>query len=137
MDCAFAGLEDAGLFGLFTCEGMDADPPNDPCEQAEKQLTALILNVCSGRITDTCSLNTSCNSTNVTDLITEIGALIEGGNCLLADECAEFVNSGDGVVNSGGAPAAVETHRWRPGLRAVERESSVKPSAGRQRDRRR
>ncbi len=26
-------LELLGLFGLTTCEGMDADPPSDPCER--------------------------------------------------------------------------------------------------------
>ncbi len=101
MDCGFAGLEDAGLFGLTTCDGMDADPPSDPCQRAEKQLTALILNVCSGKLGNGCEVDVSaegCSSTNVGDLIEEIAGLIQSGDCNVAKSCAAAVNEGDALV---------------------------------------
>ncbi|MHC4278476.1 MAG: hypothetical protein ACYSTI_14340 [Planctomycetota bacterium] len=91
-------LENLGFFGVLTCEGMDADPPNDPCERALKQLTALLLNVESGRLDETCELDTSpiCISTTVGDLIDEVaGLILQGGeDCVDAGYCAAVVNEG-------------------------------------------
>jgi hypothetical protein len=84
-------------YGQRTCEGMDAVPPSDTCERALKQLTALILNVCSDRLSDTCRVDVSaegCTSTNVGDLVNEIDHLIVGGECNTASACAAAVNEG-------------------------------------------
>jgi hypothetical protein len=70
MPCADARLEDLGFYGMLTCEGMDADPPSDMCEKAKKQLTALILNVCSDRLMDGCPVDLSvqgCTSDTLVD----------------------------------------------------------------------
>ena len=46
--CADVVLESLLPFmdpALRTCEAMDADPANDQCQKAEKQMTALLLDV--------------------------------------------------------------------------------------------
>ena len=106
MPCTDIWLEDLGLFGETTCDGMDADPPSDPCERALKQLTALVLNVCSDRIFDYCEVDLStigggCSSTNIGDLINELTGLIQGGQCELAADCSALVNEGEGLVFDG------------------------------------
>jgi hypothetical protein len=101
-NCADAVLATDIVFGLTdVCEGLDADPPSDMCEKAEKQLTALILNVCSERVseefcvTDLAAIG--CESTNVGDLIQELADLINMGDCQLANDCADAVNTGDAI----------------------------------------
>jgi len=77
---------------------MDANPPSDKCEQAQKQLTALILNVCSDRLQNVCSVDLSaegCSSTDVGELIDELATLIKGGDCNTANNCAASVNEGN------------------------------------------
>ncbi len=79
------------------------------CERAEKQLTALILNVCSERLLGGCDVDVSpegCSSTNVGDLIDELAMLIFNGECQQAADCAGAVNEGGGLVLGGGAPSA-------------------------------
>jgi hypothetical protein len=101
MTCTDLLLEDLGFFGERTCLAMDADPPSDPCERALKQLTALILNVCSGRLANTCELdlsNISCSATSVEGLLQEASQLIQSGECELAADCASLVNEGEGLV---------------------------------------
>ncbi len=101
MTCTDLLLEDLGFFGERTCLAMDADPPSDPCERALKQLTALILNVCSGRLANTCELdlsNISCSATSVEGLLQEASQLIQSGECELAADCAALVNEGEGLV---------------------------------------
>ncbi len=95
--CAEAWLEGRGFFGVTTCEGLDAVPPSDACEKALKQLTALILNVCSGHLDRACSVDTSpegCLSTTVGYLVDEAAALIQNGQCQRAAACAAAVNEG-------------------------------------------
>jgi len=110
MPCAFARLEAAGLFGLMTCEGMDADPASDACQKAEKQLTALILNVCSGRVQETCLVDLSaqgCLSTDLDGLIVELAGYIQAGSCQQASACAATINEGFGLFD-GAEPATIE-----------------------------
>jgi hypothetical protein len=112
MDCADHALEDLGLYGTLTCDGMDANPPSDPCQRAEKQLTALILNVCSGRVLDGCEVDVSaegCSSTTVGDLLDEIATLILMADCNGARSCAAAVNEGIGLVDGGGGGASAAT----------------------------
>ena len=69
---------------------------------ATKQLTALILNVCSGLLTECCEVDLSaegCSSTNVGDLIDEIADLIAGESCHQAADCAAAVNEGTALDN--------------------------------------
>ena len=94
MPCADARLRELGFDGTSTCDGMDADPPGDKCEKALKQLTALILNVCSDRLVDGCPAEAptpGCESTRVGALIEEAAALIQRGECKQAATCVESV----------------------------------------------
>jgi penicillin amidase len=102
--CADARLEDLGFYGETTCSGMDADPANDAGEKALKQLTALILNVCSERLGDFCDIDVSaygCSSTTVGDLIDEATGLIQSGSANEAKDCLAAVNEGAGLVPGG------------------------------------
>jgi len=144
-DCAETQLEDLGFYGLETCEGMNAVPANDACEKATKQLTALILNVCSGRLTNGCEVDVAaegCASTNVGDLIDEMAALIQGGNCPQARDCGEAVNEGGAVEGAGGSapetPARLDPYRRvdpRPAAPASPRDRGVKDRGARKRSR--
>jgi hypothetical protein len=123
MPCADDRLEDLGFYGTFTCEGIDADPANDPCEKAEKQLTALILNVCSNRLQETCDVDLSaqsCLSTDVGSLLVEVAGYIQAGSCQQAMDCAAAVNEGLGLVN-GGESGFVEPQSVVPRKQQVER----------------
>lgn len=98
--CADRTLENQGIYGVTTCEGMDASPPSDPCERAIKQLTGVILNVCSSRVANACDVDVSalgCSSVKVGDLITEISSLIQSGDCVTAEGCAAAINEGTGL----------------------------------------
>jgi len=97
--CGDARLESLGFYGTTTCEGLDAVPPSDPCERALKQLTALILNVCSERLLDSFEVDVTgqgCSSPSVGDLIDEIASLIQDGQCQTASDCAAAMNEGTG-----------------------------------------
>ncbi len=71
--------------------------------------------MCSERLGDGCEVDVSaegCDSTNVGDLITEIGSLILSGDCNTAKSCAGAVNEGDALVlgiNAGGSAAPEES----------------------------
>ncbi len=102
-------LEELGFFGELTCDGMDADPASDKCEQAMKQFTALLLNVVSGRISEGCEVDpslTPCSATTVAGLVNEIADLIHGGMCNDAKTCAAAMNEGDSLINDGGGGSA-------------------------------
>ncbi len=108
--CADARLLALGFAGTNTCEGLDADPPQNACERALKQLTAVILNVCSGRLGNGCAVDLAsegCSSTTVGGLVGEAASLILGGDCKRASDCAAAVNEGDALAPgpAGGSPA--------------------------------
>lgn len=95
--CADRILEDAGFYATTTCGGMDADPPSDACERALKQTTALILNVCSSRVSNACLVDATafgCTSGTIGDLVDELSAAIQSGDCQRAADCAGAVNEG-------------------------------------------
>ena len=102
--CADLQLEGLGFFGTTTCEGMDANPPSDDCERAVKQLTALILNVCSDRlpldcpvcIADTCA-NALPEGSDVQGLIDGVAEYIFAGMCKEAAELAALANDGEAI----------------------------------------
>jgi hypothetical protein len=102
MECADLELAGLGFFADSTCSGIDARPANDDCERALRQLTSLVLNVCSGRLQDACPVClASCGfdgaDGNVAELIDEITADIHGGFCKQAAEKAALVNEGEGL----------------------------------------
>jgi hypothetical protein len=112
MVCADEKLEDLGFYAMSTCEGMDADPPSDECEKAKKQTTALILNGCSGRITDGCEVDLGalgCTSEMVRDLVVELADMIAMGNCTQAAACAAAVNEGTGLTGDTWSPSWAES----------------------------
>ena len=105
----------ATVFETRTCEdGINADPPNDPCERAMKQYTALLLNRESDRLQDQCEIDLSaegCSSTNIGDLVNELAGLINSqdpDNCKQAADCAGAVNEGIGIIlpASSGVPVS-------------------------------
>jgi hypothetical protein len=96
-----------------TCEdGIDAVPPSDKCEKALKQYTAFLLNIESGRLADSCSIDMSsfgCTSGTTANLAVEMAGLINTGNedsCNLAASCAAAMNENEFAipVQSTGAP---------------------------------
>jgi hypothetical protein len=88
MPCADDWLLQLGFDSVTTCDGMDADPPNDRCERALKKLTSLVLNVCSGRLQTSCSIDArGCAATDVGELLVELAAETRDGNCRRADRC--------------------------------------------------
>jgi len=102
MACADTELEFLGFFGDSTCSGIDARPQSDDCERATRQLTSLILNLCSDRLQSACpvcldSCGVEDTTSNVAGLIEEIAADIQGGACKQAAEKAALVNEGEGI----------------------------------------
>jgi penicillin amidase len=128
MSCADATLQTLAFYGETTCSGMDADPSNDTCEKALKELTALILNVCNGNLQDTCPVDVfaeGCSSTKLDDLLGELGALIQGGECHTARACANAVNEGSAV-----GPSGAGATRDTGGIRVTKpREELRKPAS--------
>ncbi len=109
MPCADSEFENIlPMYGLLTCEGLDADPPSDPCERAKKQLAAVVLNKCSGRLDDICAIDVSaegCSSTTVGELIDEAASLIVLGgilDCKQAVDCLAAVNEGEALTDGSG-----------------------------------
>jgi hypothetical protein len=90
MLCADARLAGLGLQAT-TCEGIEARPANDPCERALRDLTTAILNVCSGRLADSCpvSAHPSCDEATVGAAIQRTADLILAGSCSQARLCAQ------------------------------------------------
>jgi hypothetical protein len=91
MACTDARLERLGFPDLTTCEALD-EHGHKRCAEAKEELAALILNTCSGRLTDGCAVHTSCNATSVGGLIEEVSGLVRSGQCHKARRCAEQVN---------------------------------------------
>jgi hypothetical protein len=147
MPYAEGRLEDLGFYATTTCEGMDAYPPSDMCEKALKQLTALILNVGSGRLMDGCEVDLTalgCESDSVGGMIDEIATLIHEDDCNQANSCAAALNEGEGLVDGdgrGGLPGkngAQETDLSRteiPEARAFDRRAPGRSSDVNGRDR--
>ena len=97
MPCADARLAELGFTEDTTCSGLDAHPSNDPCERALKQLSALILNACSSRVTGSCGVDAGvegCAAATVGELIDEAADLIHSGECRQAASCVAVVNEG-------------------------------------------
>jgi hypothetical protein len=96
--CVADRLNDLG-FNATTCEAMGADPASDACNRSLRQLTALIANVCSGRLQNTCSIDWTggaCAAEIVGERIDEAAALIRSGMCHEAATCIREVTHGGG-----------------------------------------
>ena len=87
-------------------------PPSDPCERALKQYTALLLNIESNRLQETCDIDPAaagCSSTAIDQLVGELAGLITSGDpddCKLVTDCAGAVNEGLGIVLLQATPSA-------------------------------
>jgi hypothetical protein len=104
MPCADNRIENLGFYAVSTCEGMDAEPPSDPCERALKQLTATILNVCSSRLADVCPVDLladGCESETLEEAMEEIAAMIHAGDCQQAASCSAAINEGHAIGTFG------------------------------------
>jgi hypothetical protein len=123
MPCADAVLSNLLWFvypELLTCNGMDADPPNDHCEKAYKQLTALLLNTCSGRVSEHCAVDLAehgCAAQDVGEALFELADWIAAGECRQARTCASAINNG--AFDTSPSPGSVtspglDEHRPRP-----------------------
>ena len=87
-----------------TCEGLDADPQNEPCQRAIKQYTALILNIAGGRLGPDCVLDLSrfgeglpTEATAAADLVASLiqaGLAGDPAACRLAADLADWINTG-------------------------------------------
>ena len=102
MPCADERLANLGFTDDTTCSGLDAHSSNDPCERALKQLSALILNACSGRVTGSCGVDVGvqgCVAATVGQLIEEAAELIHSGECRQAASCVALVNEGAFVLD--------------------------------------
>jgi hypothetical protein len=123
MPCAEDWLLQLGFESATTCDGMDADPPNDRCERALKKLTSLLLNVCSGRLQTSCSIDArGCTATDVGELLEELSAEILDGQCRQADRCE--IDS----IERASRPAIGATHRV-PATRGDSRETTPEDPA--------
>ena len=93
------------IFQFRSCQdGMNADPPSNPCERAVKQYTALLFNQQSGRLQNSCGVDLSaegCSSADIGTLVDELAGLINNGepdHCMLAAECADAANKGTALL---------------------------------------
>jgi hypothetical protein len=93
--CADEILPGLGFSGVTTCDGLDPSHPKDVCLRALKRLTALVLNVCSERVSTSCALDVSpegCDATTVGELLEEAAGWMHEGYCHLAAVCLAAAN---------------------------------------------
>lgn len=98
---AVSFLLDNLVYESQTCQGMDAVPASDSCQRAIKQFTALLLNLQSGRIQQSCGVDAGCGASTIPELIGSLAALINSGECDAAAACAAAVNEGNGNLEAG------------------------------------
>ena len=88
------------------CEGLDADPPDDMCQKAIKQYTAVLMNMVGGRLGGSCLLDIPDIGLEEVDPETArdaIAALIQLGlagdvdACKAANDAADLINTGAAV----------------------------------------
>ena len=80
------------------------DPRRDKCEQAEAQLMALALNVCSGRLGPDCCAARDGSPVTVADTMAEADALLSDpartvAGCTRAQALADAVNTGKALCD--------------------------------------
>ena len=107
VDCVNQSLTFSSVFSVDDlCDRMYPDPNNDKCEQAEAQFMALLLNICSNRLTRDCCIDTTLSpATTVDDAVAEIDALLSDplrtfADCVQAQALADAINTGAALCNS-------------------------------------
>ena len=97
----FAGVVDE----IDLCDRLSPDPKNDKCEQAEAQFTALLLNLCSGRIAAcNCIDDDALGMVTIQDAVDTIDELLSNpartfDDCVLAQSIADGINNGATLVD--------------------------------------
>ena len=90
-----------GQSDLNACQdGMKVDWRFDNCDRAIRQLTTLLFNIESGRLTEICPVCLSkpaIRATTIGDLVEEIAGYIQAGECGTALKIAYKVNQGRGL----------------------------------------
>ena len=121
-----------GLCGGLQTSGLSGDDgggdPATKCAQAESQFTALMLNLCSGRLTEACCVASEHTSaTTVAEAVTEVDGLLSNpdrsfADCVLAQAIADGLNQGvdlcagdddDDEGDDGSDEGFEEEDRWR------------------------
>jgi hypothetical protein len=90
MPCTEAWLEQLGFLDVSTCDGLDAHPPANKCEQAMRRLTSVLLDVCSGRVRTSCPVDAAshgCSGESIGGVIEEAAGMIHVGACRQAAGC--------------------------------------------------
>lgn len=84
-----------------TCEGLDADPPDDTCQKAIKQYSAVLMNIHGGHLAPTCVLElTDIGLVSPDQAASIIEQLIVDGlagdrsSCQRANDLADSINTG-------------------------------------------
>lgn len=94
------------------CDRLEPNPRNDKCEQAEAQFMALLLNACSGRLSEACCIDSPwSDAATVGEAIAEIDALLSNPartflDCVRAQGLADDINTAEGLcgrATAGGA----------------------------------
>jgi hypothetical protein len=87
-----------------TCEGLDANPPDDKCEKAIKQYTAVLMNIHGGYLSPTCLLELpGYGILTPEEAAVIIADLIRAGlagdprACFTANDLADLINTGAAV----------------------------------------
>ena len=87
--CAALLLDATGLPGIDACAALLSPPPPSCEARAARKLAVLALNICSNRLQMSCAVRAGlCESTNLGDLLLELGALLASGDCRTAAACA-------------------------------------------------
>ena len=90
LPCADAMLDDLGFDSITTCEAFVIDPPADCVWNAFREMTTLILNVCSDRTALSCEVpggGKGCPTTTVGDRIEALAGVIRSGDCSRPSPC--------------------------------------------------
>jgi hypothetical protein len=92
ISCADATLTSLGFGGTSTCQGIDAEPPGDACEQAERLLTSWALNLCSDRVQPECAARSgTCGTGTAAEILERAAGMIATGRCREASVCLNGV----------------------------------------------
>lgn len=94
LPCSDTMLANLGLAEeVRACEAILSGPPLGCGQLALRQLSVLVLNVCSGRLQTSCPAGVSderCSSSNIGDRLGELSSLFQSGECRRASDCASI-----------------------------------------------
>lgn len=95
LPCANQVLADLDFAATDACDALLANPPRSCNERALRKLSALVLNVCAGRLQTSCWTRPDeqdCVATQVGDLLRELSRLIHSGECRRASGCVSIAD---------------------------------------------